>query len=75
MNDRLIGELLNAAALAPQGMRGVALVGLVAEHCAKICDALYEGGVENDAQAAAETIRAAFVGHPELTPVAAAAKQ
>lgn len=74
MNERLIGEFLAAACQAPAGQRGTALVAMVAEHCAKICDALHDGEVKDAAAAAAETMRAAFVGEPQLTPTAEASR-
>jgi hypothetical protein len=72
VNDRLIDEFLTSASQAPVRMRGKALVALVAEHCAKICDTLAEE--KDGCVAAAETMRAAFVGLPEPKATAVAAR-
>lgn len=68
MNTRLFNEFVEACAKAPDGYRAMALVAMVAEHCATIC--------EIDPKHAAETIRAAFVpsGDVQLKPVAQAAQ-
>ena len=78
MNDRLQNEFIAAAALAPSGQRMYALIAMVAEHCAAICDIEAEGDkrINSGASHASKTIRAAFIGRPELNmvkPVAQAA--
>ena len=72
MNPRLIGEFIARAAEYPAGQRGTALVSIVAEHCATICDVIVDNG-ESPA-GAAETIREAFVLPTKPTQIAQAAR-
>jgi len=73
MNDRLIADFIAQAAKAPEGQRMYALIGLVAERCATICD--IERDAEDGCEQAAKTIREAFVSQPKLTATSAAAKR
>lgn len=78
MNDRLIAEMIDRTKDAPYGQKAHALIAIVAEHCATICDALADGQTSEKARAvlqqASDTFRAAFVGTPEATPIAQAAR-
>jgi len=76
VNDRLIQEFIDHAATLPQGHRVHALVSMVAERCAAICDILQDDRqCKRPAEAAAETIRAAFVAEaPRLSKVAEASR-
>lgn len=71
MNERLMGEFLQRASKAPEGQRGQALISIVAEHCATICDLIVDNG--ESPKGAAETIRAAFVAKPPKMKATAAA--
>lgn len=71
MNDHLIAEFIDRTKDAPYGQKAHTLIAIVAEHCATICDTLE--GEKRGLALAAKTMRAAFVGTPEATPVAQAA--
>ena len=68
MNDRLANQFIADAAKAPAGQRMYALIAMVAEHCATICDIEAESDKRQNrgASHASKTIRAAFIGRPEL---------
>lgn len=74
MNDALIEQFIRDAAAAPAGKRMHALIAMVAERCATICDIEADSEPANSGAAhASRTIRAAFIGAPpQLKPAARA---